>query len=157
MARLGLIVGVAEIIVAHAVAADAQATFVKAGEARVFATPPEGAAPIAVGGPDYSRSKLNALEPWFVNGTCGGGPGVTFPPPDPAQARAALAMFQRVVADYPTSESAPMSSYFVAVIYDYCLKDPARDITSYEAFVAAHDTLEPYTTTAMRRLGALKK
>ena len=110
-----------------------------------------------VGGPDYSRAKVNALEPWFGTAGFGGGPGVTFPPPDPAQARAALAMFQRVVADYPASESAAMSRYYVAVIYDYCLKDSVRAIPSYEAFLAAHGKLEPYATKAMRRLAALGK
>ena len=106
-----------------------------------------------VGGLDYSRAKVNAFEPWFVIGGFGGGPGVTFPPPDPAQARAALAMFQRVVADYPASESTAMSRYYIAVIYDYCLKDSARAIPSYEAFVAAYGTLEPYATSRLAALG----
>jgi hypothetical protein len=66
-------------------------------------------------------------------------------------------MIQRVVADYPASESAAMSRYDVAVIYDYCLKDSAHAIPAYEAFVAAHGKLEPYATKAMRRLGALRK
>ena len=110
-----------------------------------------------VGGPNYSRTKVYAFEPWFATGGFGGGPGLTFPPPDPAQARAALAMFQRVVADYPASESAGMSRYYVAVIYDYCLKDSARAIPAYEAFLTAYGAVEPYATKAMRRLAALRK
>jgi tetratricopeptide (TPR) repeat protein len=110
-----------------------------------------------VGGPGYSPGKVNALEPWFDTRGFGGGPGVTFPPPDPVQARAALAIFQRIVADDPGSESAAMSSYYVAVIYDYCLKDSARAIPAYEAFIAAHGALEPYATKATQRLAALRR
>jgi tetratricopeptide (TPR) repeat protein len=108
-----------------------------------------------VGGPDYGPAKIRALEPWFVTGGFGGGPGVTFPPPDQHQARAALTMFQQIVNAYPTSASVPMASYYVAVIYDYCLGDKAHAIPAFEAFLAAHAD-SPYAAKAGARLAALR-
>ena len=101
-------------------------------------------------------SPEKALEPWFD--TSGVGGEVDMGPPDSAKARAAQATFQRIVDKYPTSRSAPMARYWVAVIYDYCFGRRCERRSSVSGrFSPAHGALEPYAAKAKRRLAALSK
>ena len=49
-----------------------------------------------------------------------------------------------------------MARYYTAVIYDYCLKDPAHAIPAFEVFLAAHKDMHPFADKATARLAALR-
>jgi tetratricopeptide (TPR) repeat protein len=101
---------------------------------------------------DALRTRERALGAWFDIPFSGVGVGGPVVPQHPDQTATALTLFREVVAKYSATESAAMAQYYVAVILDYCLGQPAPARREYEAFMRKYPKTEPYVGKARERL-----
>lgn len=97
-------------------------------------------------------ARKRQLDAWFDTSGFGGGTGGPAMPQHPEQTATALKLFREVVARYPTTESAAMAQYYVAVILDYCLGQREAARPEYETFIRKYPKHEPFVTKARERL-----
>jgi len=127
----------------------AVATWVKAGYPELYGYI------IEPDGWEAWTKRQNELEQWFDTKGFGGGRGdlvVQHPELTPEARR----QFRDVIIRYPKTRSAPLATYYMAVIDDYCLKNTQRALRAYERFVHQYPNANPYVDKAKQRIAVLR-
>lgn len=104
---------------------------------------------------DAIHKRQAYLEQWFD--TYGFGAGtLSLPRLDPSQAVKAQQMFRDIVSSAPTTPSAAMAQYYVAVIADECLNQPDKALPELETFVRQYSNTDPFVDKARKRIAAIR-
>jgi tetratricopeptide (TPR) repeat protein len=119
----------------------ARAKWIKAGYPELFGYFQEG---------QNRREVSQFLDTWGFGGPV---PRVDRRPQDTKEP---LRIFREIVRRYPRTNSAAAAQYYVAVILDWCLNNPAQALPEYEKFVALYPASDN-VTIAQRRLETLRK
>ena len=107
------------------------------------------------GGWEVIEKREAFLEQWFDTRGVGGGAldPITLHPEEAVKAQQ---MFRDIVAGWPASRAAAMAQDWVAVIFDYCLGQPATALPEYETFLRRYPTTDPFVDKARGRIAAIR-